>query len=77
MGGFTCYGLVNSYEACRRDDLLPMPLSIGCRLKHDVPKDQPISYRDVEVPKDRLCDKLRAEQTAYFEEKRPAAAAVG
>ncbi|HLK83045.1 MAG TPA: Gfo/Idh/MocA family oxidoreductase [Xanthobacteraceae bacterium] len=77
MGGFTCYGLVDSYDACRRDDLLPMPLSVGCRLKHDVPKDQPISYRNVELPKDRLCDKLRAEQTAYFEEKRPAVAAVG
>jgi predicted homoserine dehydrogenase-like protein len=76
MGGFTCYGLVDSYEACRRDDLLPMALSVGCRLKHDVPKDQPIGYRDVELPKDRLCDKLRAEQTAYFEEKRPAVVAV-
>ena len=76
MGGFTCYGLVDSYEACRRDDLLPMALSVGCRLKRDVPKDQPIGYRDVELPRDRLCDKLRAEQTAYFEEKRPAVAAV-
>lgn len=76
MGGFTCYGLVDSYEACRRDDLLPMALSVGCRLKRDIPKDQPIGYRDVELPRDRLCDKLRAEQTAYFEEKRPAVAAV-
>lgn len=76
MGGFTCYGLVDSYEACRRDDLLPMALSVGCRLKRDVAKDQPIRYRDVELPSDRLCDKLRAEQTAYFEEKRPAVAAV-
>ena len=62
MGGFTCYGLVDSYDACRRDDLLPMALSVGCRLKRDIPKDQPIGYRDVELPKDRLCDKLRAEQ---------------
>lgn len=76
MGGFTCYGLIDSYEACRRDDLLPMALSVGCRLKRDVPKDQPIGYRDVELPRDRLCDKLRAEQTTYFEEKRPAVAAV-
>ena len=76
MGGFTCYGLIDSYEACRRDDLLPMALSVGCRLKRDVPKDQPIGYRDVEPPRDRLCDKLRAEQTTYFEEKRPAVAAV-
>ena len=76
MGGFTCYGLVDSYEACRRDDLLPMALSVGCRLKRDVSKDEPISHRHVELPRDRLCDKLRAEQTTYFEEKRPAVAAV-
>src|SRR5262245_28811250 len=76
MGGFTCYGLVDSYDACRGNDLLPIALSVGCRLKRDLPKDQPISYRDVELPRDRLCDKLRAEQTAYFEEKHPAVVAA-
>jgi predicted homoserine dehydrogenase-like protein len=45
---------------------LPMGLSEDCRLKHDVPKDQPISYADVELPAGRLCDKLRAEQTQLF-----------
>jgi len=66
MGGFTCYGLVDSYRNCRAADLLPMALSVDCRLKRDVPKDQPISYADVELPAGRLCDKLRAEQTAHF-----------
>jgi predicted homoserine dehydrogenase-like protein len=66
MGGFTCYGLVDSYESCRRGDYLPMALSVDCRLKRNIAKDQPISYRDVELPAGRLCDKLRAEQTAHF-----------
>jgi len=66
MGGFTCYGLVDSYENCRRGDYLPMALSLDCRLKRGITKDQPISYRDVELPAGRLCDRLRAEQTEYF-----------
>jgi len=66
MGGFTCYGLVDSYDNCRRGDYLPMALSVDCRLKRSIAKDQPLSYRDVELPAGRLCDKLRAEQTAHF-----------
>ena len=66
MGGFTCYGLVDSYENCRRNDYLPIALSVDCVLKRDVAKDQPISYRDVELPAGRLCDELRAEQTSHF-----------
>jgi predicted homoserine dehydrogenase-like protein len=69
MGGFTCYGLIDTYEACNREHLLPMALSQGCRLKCDVPQDQGITLRDVAFPPGRLCDKLWAEQTEYF--KRP------
>ncbi|MDX2447181.1 MAG: hypothetical protein QNK29_08310, partial [Desulfobacterales bacterium] len=43
-----------------------MGLSEGCRLKRDLQKDQPITYRDVELPKDRLCDRLRTEQDKFF-----------
>ncbi|MCS6945888.1 MAG: NAD(P)-dependent oxidoreductase [Sutterellaceae bacterium] len=66
MGGFTCYGLVDTYENCRRGDFLPMALSVDCRLRRDIAKDQPIRYADVELPVGRLCDQLRAEQTAVF-----------
>jgi predicted homoserine dehydrogenase-like protein len=66
MGGFACYGLIESYEVCSREDYLPIPLSIDCRLKRDIRKDEPVSYRDVELPKGRVCDRLRAEQTAHF-----------
>jgi len=66
MGGFTCYGLVDTYANCRRNDDLPIALSVDCVLKRDVAKDQPISYRDVVLPKGRLCDTLRAEQTEHF-----------
>jgi predicted homoserine dehydrogenase-like protein len=66
MGGFTCYGLIDTIEASRRDNLLPMSFSQGCRLKRDLPKDQAVTYADVDVPPGRLCDKLRAEQEAHF-----------
>ena len=66
MGGFTCYGLIDTYELCLTNNLLPMALSEGCRLKTDVPRDRPISYTDVDLPPGRLCDKLRAEQNSRF-----------
>lgn len=66
MGGFTCYGLIDTYEISRSANLLPMALSQGCRLKKDISRDQPITYDDVELPPGRLCDKLRAEQSTYF-----------
>lgn len=66
MGGFTCYGLVERYEICEREDTLPMAVSLDCRLKRDVAKDQPILYSMVELPKDRLVDRLRDEQKQRF-----------
>ena len=66
MGGFTCYGLADSYVNCRVNDDLPIALSQDCVLKRDIAKDHAISYRDVELPAGRLCDELRAEQTAHF-----------
>jgi predicted homoserine dehydrogenase-like protein len=65
-GGFTCYGMIENIDVSRAEDLLPMGLSEGCRIIQDIPKDQVLTYKDVEIPKDRLCDKLRAEQNEYF-----------
>ena len=66
MGGFTCYGLIDTYERCRENDFLPIALSVDCRVRRDIAKDAPIRYADVELPAGRLCDRLRAEQTAHF-----------
>lgn len=66
MGGFACYGLIDSYDASAAERYLPMSLSVDCRLKRDVPKDQPLRYDDVVLPVGRVCDQLRAEQTAHF-----------
>ena len=66
IGGFTCYGMLENSGICQAENLLPMGLSEGCRLRRNIQKDQAITYSDVELPQDRLCDKLRAEQNEYF-----------
>jgi predicted homoserine dehydrogenase-like protein len=66
MGGFACYGLIDTYETCSNQGYLPIPLSVGCRLKRDIAKDAPVSYDDVELPAGRTCDRLRAEQEEHF-----------
>ena len=66
IGGFTCYGMIENSGTCQTENLLPMGLSEGCSLICDIPKDQAITYADVELPSGRLCDKLRVEQNTYF-----------
>lgn len=66
MGGFTCYGMIERYEICREEQYLPIAISMDCVLNRDIAKDQPITYRDVTLPPDRLCDRLRKEQEEYF-----------
>jgi predicted homoserine dehydrogenase-like protein len=65
-GMYTTYGeAVNTGEMSARQ-YLPEGLVEGCRLKRDIPKDQPLSYADVELPQGRLADRLRAEQYRHF-----------
>jgi len=66
IGGFSAYGMIENANVCRKDNLLLMGLSEGCRVKHNLPKDQPLTIADVEMPELRLIDKLRVEQNAHF-----------
>jgi predicted homoserine dehydrogenase-like protein len=60
------YGQCETSDITGEQQLLPMGLAEGCVLKHDVKKDQVITYSDVILPKDRFCDQLRHEQNEYF-----------
>ena len=60
------YGQCENADTARQENLLPMGLAEGCRLVRDVPKDRVLTYEDVELPVDRLCDRLRAEQIEAF-----------
>lgn len=70
IGGFTCYGMLENSDVCQAEGLLPMGLSEGCSITHNITKDQAITYEDVVLPEGRLCDKLRAEQEVHFSRPR-------
>jgi predicted homoserine dehydrogenase-like protein len=64
FGGYMTYGLAENADTARAEELLPIGLAEGSRLTRDIPKDQVLTYADVERPKGRLADRLRAEQDA-------------
>ena len=65
-GMFMTYGeAVNADEMCA-NRYLPEGLVEGCRLKSDIRKDEVITYDEVDLPPDRLADRLRAEQYRHF-----------
>ncbi|ABA20738.1 3-hydroxyacyl-CoA dehydrogenase, NAD-binding protein [Trichormus variabilis ATCC 29413] len=66
IGYYMTYGQCENSDIVQQQNLLPMGLAEGCRLKRDIPKDQVLTYDDVELPEGRLCDQLRAEQDKYF-----------
>ncbi|MBC7883011.1 MAG: Gfo/Idh/MocA family oxidoreductase [Anaerolineae bacterium] len=66
IGFYMTYGQCEKAEVTAAQDLLPMGVAVGCRLKRAVPKDQVLTYADVELPPGRLVDRLRAEQNAHF-----------
>jgi predicted homoserine dehydrogenase-like protein len=70
IGHYKTYGLAENHETVRAENLFPIGLAEGCRVKRSIPKDQVLTYADVEVPEGRLCDRLRAEQNAYFAPER-------
>src|SRR6478752_3939383 len=66
------YGMYMTYgEAVNADEmssqrLLPEGLVEGCKLKRAIKKDDVLTYDDVELPPNRLADRLRAEQYRHF-----------
>jgi predicted homoserine dehydrogenase-like protein len=62
LGGYHTYGQCENADVVSRDNLLPMGLAEGCRLKRPVTKDQVLTYDDVELPGDRVAHRLRTEQ---------------
>jgi len=69
------YGMYMTYgEAVNTDEMsrcryLPEGLVEGCRLQRDVAKDSVLTYSDVELPKGRIADRLRAEQYMHFRQE--------
>lgn len=66
LGHYMTYGQCENSNTARAQNLLPIGLAEGCRLKHDITKDQLLTFDDIELPPGRLSDKLWQEQNAYF-----------
>jgi predicted homoserine dehydrogenase-like protein len=62
IGYYMTYGQCENSSVALAENLLPMGLAEGCKLLRDIHKDQVLTYDDVEVPANRLCDRLRREQ---------------
>jgi predicted homoserine dehydrogenase-like protein len=67
VGGFCAYGLIDNTATARAMAALPIALSDGCVLRRDIPKDEMVSFDDVdEPPRDRLVEELWQEQNARW-----------
>ena len=66
VGGFCAYGLIDNTASARAVEALPLALSENCVLRHDVAKDQVISFADVEEPDRNVVDELWSEQLARW-----------
>src|SRR6476661_8171744 len=65
-GEFMTYGEATNAGEMSEGHYLPEGLVEGCRLVRDVAADEVLTYEDVELPANRLADRLRAEQYAHF-----------
>ena len=66
LGHYMTYGLCENADVVERENLLPIGIAPGCRLRRDLARDQVLTYADVELPEGRLIDRLRAEQRRMF-----------
>lgn len=69
IGYYMTYGLCENAGTTQIENLLPLGVAENCILKHDIPKDQVLTYDDVILPEGRLIDKLRREQAEHFKIK--------
>jgi predicted homoserine dehydrogenase-like protein len=65
LGGYKTYGLCENADTTIAQNLLPIGIAEGARVKRDLPKDAVLTYDDVELP-ENLCVQLRREQDAHF-----------
>jgi len=65
-GGYAIYGVAEKADIAKRENLLPLGLAEGIRLKKRILPDQVITYDDVELNEDSVLLKLRREQDRIF-----------
>jgi predicted homoserine dehydrogenase-like protein len=69
-GMYMTYGEAVNVDEMSKQQYLPEGLVEGCKLRRDIKKDAVLTYSDVELPPNRLADRLRAEQYRHFRSER-------
>ena len=69
-GMYMTYGEAANAEEMCKGRYLPEGLVEGCKLLRNMSKDAVLTYDDVELPRNRLADRLRAEQYRHFRSER-------
>jgi predicted homoserine dehydrogenase-like protein len=65
-GGAEVTGQIDTHALCRRENLLPLGLSYGVRVKRPVPRGQALTLEDVHLPEDLLvCQLWRLQQSTF------------
>ena len=77
LGGYLTYGLAENAVTARAQDLLPIGLAKGCTLRGNIARDAVLTFADVVLPPDRLCDRLWREQMERFFPEHPSQLARG
>jgi predicted homoserine dehydrogenase-like protein len=67
---YMTYGEAVNVDEMSKQQYLPEGLVEGCKLKRDIKRDAVLAYSDVELPPNRLADRLRAEQYRHFRAER-------
>jgi predicted homoserine dehydrogenase-like protein len=66
LGGYDTYGEAERADVTAIEQLLPMGVAVGCRLRRALRRDEVVGYSDVDLPAGRVVDALRAEQAAIY-----------
>src|ERR1043166_49556 len=66
LGCYMTYGQCENHAVVRAENLLPIGLAEGCRLRREVGRDEVLTYDDVEPPTGTVVHRLRAEQDELF-----------
>jgi len=62
LGGFTVYGMIERAEVAREQNLVPLGLTIGAKIKNPIKQGEAICYFDIELDETQTIVKLRREQ---------------
>jgi predicted homoserine dehydrogenase-like protein len=71
MGGYTAYGLLDTYENAHQENLLPMGLAEFAVVRQNVPQDTPITYDMVDFGEDNIVLGLRRKQDEIIRAAQP------